>query len=319
MKKFIVTTTIHKPSIALLLYSLREDWELIIVSDLKTPHAYFLNMKCLYLFPDFQDHFYKDLSDAIGWNCIQRRNIGILEAYKRGADIVALVDDDNSPHSFWDTECFIGEGFENFWAVNGNHICLDPISIACNSTKVPSHRGYPIELQNKRGVNTIVKSKENNTDKVHIQANMWDGDWDIDALSRIEYNEQLKFPVFEPFYCKQFSPFNSQNTMLSREVLSKYFLFPHIGRMDDIWASYYVEACGYKPVYAKSTVYQHRNKHDLLVDITNEYMGYKNNMLLLEALSENPDNIKHFLPQQSWDAFQIYREYFDDKRVDKQI
>ena len=35
------------------------------------------------------------LSKLIGWNCIQRRNFAILEAYERGAEIIALIDDDN--------------------------------------------------------------------------------------------------------------------------------------------------------------------------------------------------------------------------------
>ena len=43
-----------------------------------------------------------------------------------------------------------------------------------------------------------------------------------------------------PFTTPNFSPFN-QNTFLSRNVIPDYFLFPHIGRMDDIWASYYLE------------------------------------------------------------------------------
>ena len=37
----------------------------------------------------------------MGWNCIQRRNFAILEAYDRGAEIIALIDDDNIPYKNW--------------------------------------------------------------------------------------------------------------------------------------------------------------------------------------------------------------------------
>ena len=33
------------------------------------------------------------LSKLIGWNCIQRRNFAILEAFERIAEVVALIDD----------------------------------------------------------------------------------------------------------------------------------------------------------------------------------------------------------------------------------
>jgi hypothetical protein len=29
-------------------------------------------------------------------------------------------------------------------------------------------------------------------------------------------------------------------------MIKDYFLYPHVGRMDDIWASYYVQAKGYE-------------------------------------------------------------------------
>ena len=91
-----------------------------------------------------------------------------------------------------------------------------------------------------------------------------------------------------PFSSNKFSPFNSQNTFITRNVIKHYFLFPHIGRMDDIWASYYVESKGFKVLYNKPSVYQKRNVHDLTKDMELEYIGYKNNQLLLEELKKIP-------------------------------
>src|SRR5690349_17716181 len=100
MKKVIVSTTIHPPTEALLRFDALPDWHLIVVGDLKTPKDFSLP-RGDYLSPEEQERFDRPLSDAIGWNCIQRRNIGLLVAREMGAEIVALVDDDNVPHDDW--------------------------------------------------------------------------------------------------------------------------------------------------------------------------------------------------------------------------
>ena len=57
-------------------------------------------------------------------------------------------------------------------------------------------------------------------------------------------------------FFKKISPFNSQNTLITRKVVKDYFLYPHVGRMDDIWAAFYVTSKKYKVVYNEPTVYQ---------------------------------------------------------------
>jgi len=93
MKKYIVTTTINPPTLALKKYANMENWNLIVVGDLKTPHELYSNINCYYMTPEIQESLYPNLSEIIGWNCIQRRSIGIVEAYNRGADVIATVDD----------------------------------------------------------------------------------------------------------------------------------------------------------------------------------------------------------------------------------
>ena len=58
----------------------------------------------------------------------------------------------------------------------------------------------------------------------------------------------FKFKVKKPYTSNRISPFNSQNTILTRECLKNYFLFPFIGRMDDM-GSYYVQALGLQVFY----------------------------------------------------------------------
>ena len=115
---------------------------------------------------------------------------------------------------------------------------------------------------------------------------------------------------FFPFSTNTFSPFNSQNTFICGSVIKDYFLFPHIGRMDDIWASYYLESLGNKVIYNKATVYQDRNEHDLTSDFMKEIIGHKNNLQLLNDLKESPANIDKYLPSRSLKAFKLYQNHF---------
>ena len=81
--------------------------------------------------------------------------------------------------------------------------------------------------------------------------------------------------------------------------------------MDDIWAAYYVEALGAQVVYNKATVYQQRNIHDLVVDMKKEYCGYENNLKIVNELPGNPDAMLNYLPEQSVEAFKLYRRHFN--------
>ena len=50
-----------------------------------------------------------------------------------------------------------------------------------------------------------------------------------------------------------------------------------------------------------------RNKHDLLRDFDDEYLGYKNNMKLIYEILKNPDRIHNFLPKNSSKAFDEWK------------
>ena len=109
------------------------------------------------------------------------------------------------------------------------------------------------------------------------------------------------------FTSNKISPFNSQNTILSKKIAPDYFLFPHIGRMDDIWASYYVQSLGHRVIYTKASVYQDRNAHNLIEDLKKEYLGYENNLDLVNQIVKNPNNIIKYLPPRAVEAWDLYR------------
>ena len=305
--KAIVTTTIYEPTKAMKMFATMEDWNLIVVGDKKTPHDIYENMEGVtYLSPDDQDKICPKLSELIGWNKIMRRNIGFIEAYRLGADLVASIDDDNIPYDNWGEEIFIGQNIDvdMYLPENG---CFDPLS----ATDYPElwHRGYPPQLLSTKMDFSVYDANV----KVDIQADFWDGDPDIDAICRMEHNPCCDFRnITKPFASTTLSPFNSQNTFYSMDVVKNYFVLPHVGRMDDIWMSYYVEALGYKVVYNKPTVYQDRNAQDLTRNLEHEVIGYLNTYKLIEELKDDPEKLQLFVPEMTWKAFQEYKKYFKE-------
>ena len=303
MKKVIVTTTINPPTDALIRFAALPDWTLVVIGDKKTPPGWQIP-RAIYVGPEQQESYDRALSDAVGWNCIQRRNFGLLWAHDLAADIVAVVDDDNIPYKGWGENLMIGrETKVNFYQTDLP--AFDPIG----ATNYPHlwHRGFPLQLLPKRnykqmGLRAVVPD---------VQADFWNGDPDIDAICRMEHAPECRFEErFFPMASNSLSPFNSQNTFISGKLLRDYFLFPKVGRMDDIWASYYVQALGAQVVYGKASVYQQRNVHDLVRDMRQEYLGYENNLALVQALPGKPDEIRRFLSPESSKAFELYQGHF---------
>jgi len=297
MKKFIVTTTIYSPSLATKKFAEMEGWQLVVVGDKKTPHDEYRDLNCIYLSPEDQEKICKDLSDAIGWGCIMRRNIGFVYAYRQGADIIATVDDDNIPYDNWGKNVYVGQDIEvDLWESDNGY--FDPLSV----TNRPDlwHRGYPIEhIPTKNNVLYKGKAKR----KVLIQADLWDGDPDIDAMCRLSKRPCVKYNIKTPFGSDQLSPFNSQNTFLHREVLPYYMVLPHVGRMDDIWGSYIIQKQFPKSlIYNEATVYQDRNEQDLITNLEKEIIGYRNTLDFIEGDYE--------IPKDAQKAYEEYRKCF---------
>jgi hypothetical protein len=79
--------------------------------------------------------------------------------------------------------------------------------------------------------------------------------------------------------------------------------------MDDIWGAYYLQAkTGARPVFAKASVEQCRNAHDLTADFHGEVIGYERTPSLLAAIATAPDNMFAMLPGAAVAAFLEYRE-----------
>ncbi len=303
MTNVIVTTTINPPTKAVQMFDRMPEWHLVVVGDRKTPDGYHLD-NGTYVGPEEQEQIDKELSDLIGWNCIQRRNFGFLVAKEMGAEIVAVIDDDNIPFEGWGTDLMVGRSVQaNLFTTSLP--AFDPIG----ATNHPElwHRGYPLQLLAQRDYSK--RSREQVTPDV--QADFWNGDPDVDAICRMQFAPDCSFrdDVF-PITSNAISPFDSQNTFITSSWLEDYFLFPGVGRMDDIWAGYYLQGKGAKVVFGKASVTQERNPHDPVTDMKLEYGGYENNLQIVEEVMERPDSLFRFLPEQTIAAFDRYRTHF---------
>lgn len=315
--KAIVTTTINAPTKALLKFieiGRMDDWSVIIVGDKKTPHDDYLklaqaNPHVAYLTPQKQDSKYHALSELIGWNCIQRRNFGIIEAYNMGAEVIATVDDDNIPFDNWGQAPLLALGKKPLVAVlQSPGVVFDPMQ----GTNEPGlwHRGFPLQLLNERSRTAYLGHFER--PRCLVYAEFWNGEPDVDAVCRIAKGPfDCKF-THEPFAGTAPGPFNSQNTFLHRDVVPTYFLFPGIGRMDDIWASYLVQRDHPgSVVYGSASVYQERNVHNFVKDLEAEMIGNKHTYDLVQNLYA-PDSVidswQQYLPESSVQAYRLYKE-----------
>ena len=288
MKKIIVTTTIQPPTEATFRFANMKDWTLIVVGDTKTPHEEYRSLNCIYLHPDEQQAKYPELSTALGWKTIQRRNIGFVEAYHMGADVVATVDDDNIPYENWGNNLLVGQEVDVDYYDASNIGVFDALSVTNNSNLW--HRGFPIELLAiKNNVTYLGKKKI----KVDVQADLWDGDPDIDAMCRLTKKPIVKFDITAPYTSNVIAPFNSQNTFISREMIKHYMVLPFVGRMDDIWGGYILQQkINCNVVFNKASVYQERNIQDLITNLEKEVIGYRNTKHLINKTYSLPENVK---------------------------
>jgi hypothetical protein len=298
LKTSIVTTTINVP---VLLEKYAEnarfyghtDVDFIVIGDRKTPaatrdfcsHLSVRHYPCAYLDIEDQraylDRFPK-LWEHLRFDSIQRRNIGLLRAYEDGADVVITIDDDN-----W----VCNQDFVGLHGVVGTSATLPAVASTSGWFNVCStledangtpfyHRGYPVGQRWNEADSFISESLI--TRSVAVNAGFWLDDPDIDALTRM--NRQIVVrgmrdgarPRFA-LHPGTWSPFNSQNTALRREVIPAYFLSPYIGRYDDIWASYIVdriaEHIGDVVTFGSPLVRQKRNPHNLWKDVDAERSG----------------------------------------------
>lgn len=294
MKNALVTTTINIPhNLEAYAKDIAEhgpaETRIIVAGDQKTPIECELFLADLvkqyqipieYLTPRLQTKFLiengaEDYEQFLSWNCIQRRNVAILKAYKEGAEIIATIDDDN----YWE-----GEGYFLQHGPLGSQETLAPQYTENGwfnpcSTQRFYPRGYSFK---ERGTETYgARSRVGVQGRRVVNGGLWIGDPDIDAITRMAlrpnvYGYETRCPR-HVLDMDTKCPFNSQNTALHRDVIPAYCLATGLGRYDDIIASYVVKRIADHLEdfisFGTPIVNQKRNEHDLWKDLEDERIG----------------------------------------------
>ena len=306
----LVTTTINVPRL-LEAYAKdarehsRKIENFIIVGDRKTPKEVKdfcekiqkeIGISCIYLAPENQDRYlarWPKFKEFLPWNCIQRRNVGLLYAYFEGsADIIITIDDDNllSEKDYFGCHRHVGEEKE-ISVMHAESGWWNVCEMLEEARGIPFyHRGHPFSQRWKENGKPVIKRKRG---RVMVNAGLWLDDPDVDALTRLYFPVRAvrPSPLFKATLgldTGTWAPFNSQNTALAREVIPAYFLFPYIGRYDDIWASFIIrhiaDFLGDFVTYGAPLVVQKRNPHDYFKDFDAERFGMEYNDVFLRAL-----------------------------------
>ena len=279
MKQSIVVTTIFPPSHAIRKFSEYEDWNVVVIGDLKTPKDWAC-ANVTYLGPENQVDLYESLSSLLPWNAYTRKNLGYLQAIKDGAEIIYDTDDDNIPLANWvqhpefiiESEVLSNIDFVNIYSFF--------------TTKKVWPRGFP--LNRIQDSNTLTSSIQREVN-VGVWQHLADEDPDVDAIYRLTDNAPIYFEGRPPLVLSANSvcPFNSQNTYFRREVFPLLYLPSTVTfRFTDILRGLIAQpimwASGFYLAFGEATVLQKRNIHDYLKDFESEIPCY----LLSEQVAE---------------------------------
>lgn len=289
MKTALITTTINVPTVLALYRKLGPDVAFFVAADEKTPlEAYEFCAtipNCEIYSPDRQRDLGYACSELLGWNCVERRNIALLEAVKWGADVVVTIDDDNvptNPDYFWQATGVDKKALT--WTrlpFNGIKASsptgwFDPGALLVPQTK---HRGFPISIESEPVFEPVIDAK------VGVAQGLCLGDPDIDAVTRIatapiihSVSELGRAGIVVDPSC--WTVFNTQNTAFIRELAPAMFQMPGVGRYSDIYASLITQRVmrerGLHVHFGQPFIWQQRNQHDLIRDLRQEIDGMAN-------------------------------------------
>lgn len=274
-----MVTTVNPPTKAIEVLHEKFGSNLIVVGDVKTPTDW--NYKdATYIPIDRVDN--KEWHEGYNpLNHYARKNVGYMEAVKRGAEVIYESDDDNVPNENWllrenQVESFesLSKGWYNVYRNFTNEFIWA--------------RGFSLKNINKDALCWTNIQKNNSS----IQQGLADIEPDVDAIWRLLFNEKINF-TNKTSVClmpNTWCPFNSQSTWFFRKAFPLMYLPCYATmRMTDIYRSYVAQKCLWElgegvTFHSPSEVYQDRNEHDLLKDFEEEVHGYLNVDCIVETL-----------------------------------
>lgn len=283
VKKFIVITSIFRPTEAIESFSKLKDYHLIVVGDKKTPADWYYD-NCTYLNTDAQIDLSSSFANAIPYNHYGRKMIGYVYAMQQGADMIIDTDDDNIPYPDWSFPGFEGNFLSSKqdlgWVNIYHHFSGQPIW----------PRGLPLRhINDSRDKLQWQEKKEKH--RIGIWQGLADEDPDVDAIYRLTSNTPCVFKKGNPVVLGKGTvcPFNSQNTAIQKELFPLLFLPSFVTfRFTDILRGIIAQPIlwqhDYRLGFTGATVVQKRNEHDYFKDFESEVPMYLHTEKSLEAV-----------------------------------
>ncbi|MFD7068333.1 hypothetical protein ACFV97_14015 [Streptomyces sp. NPDC059913] len=264
---------------------------LVVVPDRKTPRRFFevcdearaAGLDVLSPTVEEQDELLARLGapTLVPYDSDNRRNIGYLLSWMAGVDLLVSVDDDNFPHAddFFREHLTVLAGEREYHTVETESGWWNPCELLDVTPMQVYPRGFPYTHRVPApAVGTI------RTADVRVNAGLWLGDPDVDAITRIAVGPEVRAltrpeAVLSP---GTWAPVNSQNTAIHRDAVAAYY-FPRMGyrqsgqvidRYADIFSGYFVQACakrlGHAVRFGTPLAMHERNDHWLLRDLQQE-------------------------------------------------
>ena len=291
------------------IYGRKNDVEIIIIGDVKSPSesaeyvSGFSRNGFNFEYWDIQRQEewlrqFPDLHAMIPYNSDNRRNIGYLLAYERGRECIVALDDDNYPtkDDYFAGHEKVGKR-QKAVTVRSNtgwfNVC-DLLEIEGGVTVYP--RGFPYKF---RGLEHTKYDQFESEGNIVVNAGLWLGDPDIDAVTRLNYPVNAIGLKTESLMLDPSTncPFNTQNTAFHRDILPSYYYvvmgYPlgslKIDRYGDIWSSYLsrkvIDRMDGRIAFGIPLTRHLRHAHDLLKDLGQEYWGMVITNRLIDILS----------------------------------
>ena len=262
--------------------------EIIIAGNQKSPHNDIVEeldevgrqtgVLTIYLHPEDERVTEKVIHPFTPANHTTRRNFALLEALERRPDVLVSLDDDNFPylHTWLDGVKMLLESdvwhhrpviqsASGWW--NAGRLCNPKVI----------HRGWPLTRWYESDNGAVADGLN---PRIGVVASLWLGDPDISALERITSDPLVKDVLSSVVLAPgTWCPFDSQSTAVHGDLADMMYMWPEVGRYDDIWSSYVMRAVmdvtKWHITYGQPTVTQERNPHNLLRDLEDELFGYK--------------------------------------------
>lgn len=269
IRLYTIITTINAETKAIREFK-KYNSHIVVVADEKTP-LYNETENFTFLSLKKQSYSKFQLAKKLPFSHYARKNLGYLHAIAQGATVIFDTDDDNIPKKNWNHH-------EDF--------CTNILSSSKRFLNVYRYftddhiwpRGYPID---EVLINNSHQLTTNSRCKIGVWQSVVNGDPDVDAIYRLVIGKPVKFGNKSPVAVAKgnYAPFNSQATTWFKKVFPLMYLPATVSfRFTDILRGYIAQrimwGSDFYVGWCSPTVYQVRNKHNLLKDFHDEIECY---------------------------------------------